>query len=83
MTNFHFMVERLSNGAWHVGWLEGDRGDYGRILPERAGFSTYEEAEKYATGMLRKLMRKHRDALAQAEQDALNASRLKSALANR
>lgn len=60
MSSWTFMIEQLTNGAWHVGWRQG-HDDYGRIMPDRAGFSTYAEAEKFALAKLRELMRKQRD----------------------
>lgn len=60
MNSWTFMIEQLTNGAWHVGWREG-HDDYGRMMPTRAGFSTYAEAEKFAMTTLRDQMRKQRD----------------------
>ena len=65
MKSWTFMIEQLENGAWHVGWREGND-DYGRILPARAGFSNYADAEKYALRTLRDCMRKQRDFWAKA-----------------
>lgn len=69
MNSWTFMIEQLSNGAWHVGWREG-HDDYGRIMPTRAGFATYAEAEKFATTKLRELMRKQRDVWAKSAKEA-------------
>jgi hypothetical protein len=80
MNSWTFMIEQLTNGAWHVGWREG-HDDYGRLMPARAGFSTYAEAEKFATTTLRDLLRKHRDELAKAAKNAAHAERLAAALA--
>lgn len=60
MNSWTFMIEQLQNGSWIVGWRQG-QDDYGRMMPDRAGFARYPEAEKYAVGKLRELMRKQRD----------------------
>ena len=69
---FTFFIERLENGAWIVGWREGSD-DYGRTPPNRVGFATYPEAEKYALNRMKALYRKCRDDFeARATQAAKN-----------
>lgn len=70
MGSWTFSIEQLSNGAWHVSWYDG-HGDYGRTIANRAGFSSYEETEKFILSRLRKEMRKHRDALAKPSKAAV------------
>lgn len=78
MNSWTFMIEQLTNGSWIVGWRQG-HDDYGRMMADRAGFSTYEEAEKFAIGKLRTLMRKQRDDM--GHQARLDASLKKKATA--
>lgn len=74
---FTFFIERLENGAWIVGWREGSD-DYGRIPPNRVGFATYAEAEKYALERMKVLYRKKRDEWEKAALDAAKAQALSS-----
>ena len=73
--SYTFYIEQLANEAWIVGWREGGD-DYGRIPADRAGFVTYEEAEKFAVQKLRELLRKKRD-------EKKNKERLAKALCQR
>jgi hypothetical protein len=82
MTSWTFYLEQLENGAWIVGWRLG-HDDYGRIMPDRAGFSTYAEAEKYALKTLRDVLRKQRDEWAKAALNAEHAERLRVSLAKK
>lgn len=69
MSTWTFMIEQLTNGSWIIGWRQGN-GDYDRLVADRAGFATYEEAEKFAVAKLKSLLRKQRDDWAKKAKDS-------------
>lgn len=54
--NISFAIERLHNGCWIIGWLDGTN-DCGFMPKDRSGFEKYEDAERYALRHLRKMLR--------------------------
>lgn len=50
-------IERMNNGAFVVNISKGDGGERICTLQLRAGFPTYEEAERHAVAQVKKMMR--------------------------